>query len=107
MEQQPNSEPECERNDPNDGVGKWPGDVHNESNEAYRCGEESEVSTCVRCGTRCESSKADDDGPRADDECRFVMNAEDGDCNIFEGARKLVDECEAGSFDDRWRLGVD
>ena len=45
MEQQPNSEPERERNDPNDGVGKWPGDVHSESNEAYRCGEECETST--------------------------------------------------------------
>ena len=61
----------------------------------------------MRCGARCESGKADDDGPRADDECRFVMNAEDGDRKIFEGPRKLVDECEAGSFDDRWRLGVD
>ena len=45
MEQQPNSEPECERNDPNDGVGKWPGDVHNETSEAYRCREECEMST--------------------------------------------------------------
>ena len=61
----------------------------------------------MRCGTRCESGKADDDGPRADDEGRFVVNAEDGDRKILEGARKLVDEREAGSFDDRWRLGVD
>ena len=45
MEQQPNSEPECERNDPNDGVGKWPGDVHKETDEAYRCGEDCEMLT--------------------------------------------------------------
>ena len=45
MERQPNSEPECERNDPNDGVGKWPGDIHHETNEAYRCGKECEMST--------------------------------------------------------------
>ena len=61
----------------------------------------------MRCGTRCQSGKPDDDRPRADDECRFVMDAEDRNRNIFEGARKLVDECEAGSFDDCWRLGVD
>lgn len=35
------------------------------------------------------------------------MNAEDGDRNIFEGAGKLVDECEACSFDNSWCLGVD
>ena len=31
----------------------------------------------MRCRTRCQSGKPDDDRPRADDECRFVMDAED------------------------------
>ena len=34
-----------ERNDPNGGVSKWPGDVHKETDEAYRCGEDSEMLT--------------------------------------------------------------
>lgn len=65
------------------------------------------MSTRMRRGTRCQSGQADDDGPGANDERRFLMNAEDGDRNFFEGARKLVDECEACSFDDCWRSGVD
>ena len=56
---------------------------------------------------RCQRSETDDDGPRADDECRFVMNTEDGDSHIFEGARKPVCEREACSLDNCWCSGVD
>ena len=89
------------------GVGKWPGDVGKETNEAYYCGEESEISAGVLGRTRCQRGETDDDGPRADDECRFVMNTEDGDSHIFEGARKPVCEREACSLDNCWCSGVD
>ena len=45
MEYRPNAESDRERNDPNGGVSKWPGDVHKETDEAYRCGEDSEMLT--------------------------------------------------------------